>query len=250
MASIKKPKRKALTKRLERQIIVEAGGKCPWCNERVTAAEIEIHHIDEDRSNNVPDNLILTCRNHHGQIGAKLIPQWEVIVKKQLLCNPTVAERLGLVAKLKPQNAGATVNGDNYGINANEVKIEKVNFPRGSKGKRAAMPGLIEADADMRTYADYLVKRYIKWRKSGQVMDGRRFSPGSAHGILAEGFGSPSSVFLISQGRFFDWVARAQAKIDRTPFGRQNSSKGNRNYHTWEEHLAQRHGPKPRRRQN
>jgi hypothetical protein len=80
VAAPKKPKRKALTKKLERQVIVEAGGKCPWCSERVTAAEIEIHHIDEDRSNNELSNLILTCRNHHGQIGEKLIPHWEVIV--------------------------------------------------------------------------------------------------------------------------------------------------------------------------
>jgi hypothetical protein len=206
VAAPKKTKRKALTKKLERQVIVEAGGKCPWCSERVTAAEIEIHHIDEDRSNNEVSNLILTCRNHHGQIGEKLIPNWEVIVKKQLLCNPGVAERLGLNHP-KPAGPGPAIYGDNHGIAAKEVHIGTVKIGRQGKGKRAATPGLIEADPDMRTYATYLVKRYILWRKNGQVIDKRRFSPASAHGILAAGFGSPDSVLLIPQARFQDWGA-------------------------------------------
>jgi hypothetical protein len=40
----------------------------------------------------------------------------------------------------------------------------------------------------MRTYADYLVKKYIEWRKKGFAKDKRLFAAGSAHGILAEGF--------------------------------------------------------------
>lgn len=96
-------------------------------------------------------------------------------------------------------------------------------------------------DPDMRTYADYLVKRYIKWRKLSLKFDNRKFSPESAHGIPGEGFGSPSTVMMISQGRFLQWIVQAQTKIDRTIWGQNNP---HRNYHTWEEHLAQRHGSK------
>jgi hypothetical protein len=46
---------------------------------------------------------------------------------------------------------------------------------------------------------------------------------------------------MIPAHRFADWVPEAQKKIDNTIWGRQNP---HRNYHTWEEHLAQRHGPK------
>ena len=127
----------------------------------------------------------------------------------------------------------------NAGLAAHNMHIEKVQIPRNRKAKRVPIQGLIEADPDMRTYADYLVKRYIEWRKNGQRFDKRKFSPGSAHGILAEGFGSVSSVMLIPQHRFFEWVAQAQYKIDRTAFGKNNR---NRNFHTWEEHLALRHG--------
>jgi hypothetical protein len=135
---------------------------------------------------------------------------------------------------------------DNHGIAAHTVNVETVKMQRdgNTKGRREITPGLIEADPDMRTYADYLVKKYIDWRKKGEAIDKRPFSAGSAHGILGEGFGSPSSVFLIPQGRFHQWVAQAQAKIDGTAFGRNNKKRVGRNYHTWEEHLAERHGQK------
>jgi hypothetical protein len=136
--------------------------------------------------------------------------------------------------------AGFTMR-DNYGVAGQTVNVGTVNVrtARQSTSRRAVTPGLIEADPDMRTYAQYLVKRYIEWRIKGQRVDKRRFSPASAHGILAEGFGSPSSVFLIPQQRFDEWVRSAQRKIDRTAFGRINTQ---RNYHTWEEHLHERHG--------
>ena len=241
MAPPKRPKRKALTKRLERQVIVEARGQCPWCEKPVLAAEIEIHHIDGDRSNNSHENLILTCRNHHGQIGAQVIPLWEVIVKKQMLSNPQEMERLGFVPKSTSEPQPALVNGVNNGIAAQKVEIGTFNMPpRSFKGRREITPGLIEADPDMRTYANYLVKRYIDWRKKGEAIDGRPLKRGSAHGILAEGFGSPDSVLLIRQERFFAWVDQAKAKINRTTFGKINSSKGYPNFHSWEEHLEQR----------
>jgi hypothetical protein len=133
---------------------------------------------------------------------------------------------------------------DNYGVAGTTIHIDQLNMPRPqrSSGRREITPGLIEADPDMRTYADYLVKRYIDWRKKGQKIDRRQFSAGSAHGILGEGFGSPSSVFLIPQVSFQRWVASAQAKIDRTTWGKNNKF---RNYHTWEEHLKERHGSTP-----
>jgi hypothetical protein len=242
VAALKKPKRKALTKKLERQVIVEAGGKCPWCSERVTAAEIEIHHIDEDRSNNELSNLILTCRNHHGQIGAKLIPHWDVIVKKQLLCNPAVAERLGL-NNPKAAGPGPAIYGDNHGIAAKEVHIGTVKIGRQGKGKRATTPGLIEADPDMRTHANYLVKRYILCARTG-----RSSTNGASHRLphtesSRRASVLPGSVLLIPQKRFLEWVAQAQRKINGTVFGQQNRAKGNRNYHSWEEHLIERHGP-------
>ncbi|SRR6266404_9127125 len=242
MAIQPKPKRKGLTKSIERKVLLEAHGECPWCEKPVIPAEAEIHHIDGDRSNRAFENLVLTCRNHHGQIEAQLIPHWEVVLKKQLLSNPSVMERLKQSSKPSTPPAVQIVGGDNHGIAAQNVNIETLRMPRRhATARREITAGLIEADPDMRTYANYLVKRYIDWRKKSFPIDGRRFSPAAAHGILAEGFGSATSVLLIPQKRFVEWVKQAQAKIDRTTFGKINR-KSSRNYHSWDEHLAERRG--------
>jgi hypothetical protein len=141
-------------------------------------------------------------------------------------------------------DAGTTIQ-NNYGIAGTTVNIQEVKLPRSEakSGRREITPGLVEAEPDMRTYANYLVGRYIEWRKKSQSIDGRPFSAGSAHGILCEGFGS-QSVLLIPQSRFFDWVESAQAKIDRTTWGKINKKRVGKNYHAWEDHLKERHGNK------
>jgi hypothetical protein len=206
------------------------------CREWSTASH-EIHHIDEDRANSVKTNLILLCGTCHNKQKAGVISEADVRMWKRMA-------EAGALPRPKGQTPATAFNmRDNYGVNAG-VYIDELTMPRerGSKGRREITPGLVEADPDMRTYADYLVKRYIDWRKKGARIDKRFFSAGSAHGILGEGFGSPSSVLLIPQGRFDAWVTQAQAKIDRTTFGRINMSKRKRNYHTWAEHLMERRG--------
>jgi hypothetical protein len=234
-----KAARKKATKSLEHQIREECGQACvnPHCREWSTATH-ELHHIDQDRSNTVKSNLILLCASCHSKQHVGVISVADVMLWKRMAESGALPPPKGL-----PSRPGPTIQ-NNYGVAGTTVNINQLNMRRSgsSKGRRDITPGLIEADADMRTYANYLVGRYIEWRKKGQHIDKRRFLPGSAHGILGEGFGSPSSVLLIPQARFCDWVAKAQAKIDRTAWGRINKVRRGRNYHTWEEHLAERLG--------
>ena len=233
-----KPTRVRPTKSVEHQVREECGQACanPACREWSTASH-EIHHIDGDRANTIKENLILLCGTCHNKEKAGVISEADVRLWKRM------AEASALPPPKGQAPAAAFMMRDNLGINAFEVNIDTLKMQRegGSKQRREITPGLIEADADMRTYANYLVKKYIDWRKKGVAKDKRPFAAGSAHGILAEGFGSPSSVLLIPQERFHDWVLQAQAKIDRTTFGRNNKKWKGRNYHTWEEHLAERH---------
>jgi hypothetical protein len=234
--NVKSPRKKT-SKAVEHQVREECGQACanPTCREWSTATH-ELHHIDGDRANSERANLILFCSSCHGRQIAGLISEADVRLWKRMA-------EAGALPPPKGQITSSVTMRDNYGIAGQTVNVGTVNMKRESNAKkrREITPGLIEADPDMRTYADYLVKRYIEWRRKGQAIDGRRFSAGSAHGILAEGFGSPSSVLLIPQERFQDWLVQAQAKIDRTTFGRINSRRA-RNYHTWEEHLNGRHG--------
>lgn len=124
---------------------------------------------------------------------------------------------------------------------AGDENIVNVKVPRDSRGKSARdLPGTIGADTDMRTYAQYLVDKYIKCRLEGEKriqQYSRPFNPASAHGILGQGFGVTNSVYQISQSHFHDWVDSAQAKIRRTVFAKNLKHDI---FHSWEEHLRQR----------
>lgn len=228
-----------IAKAVEHQVREECGQACanPKCRAWSTAKH-QLHHIDGDRSHSSRENLILLCASCHGQQIAGIISEADVNLWKRM----GEAGALPPPSGQAPQHVAVLV-GDNYGIAAQNVTVGtvKVSRERRSTQRREVTPGLIEADPDMRTYATYLVAKYIEWRKKGQKIDGRNFSPGSAHSILSEGFGSPTSVLLIPQGQFQSWIAQAQRKIDRTTFGGINNSRGTRNYHSWEEHLVERH---------
>lgn len=229
-----KAQRKKPLKAVEHQVREECGQACvnPHCREWSTATH-ELHHIDGDRANSVRDNLVLMCVTCHRKQIAGLISEADVHLWKRM------AEAQALPPPKGQRPPGISMR-DNHGIAANVVNVETLNMKRASsRSRREITPGLIEADPDMRTYADYLVKRYIDWRKKGSAVDKRPFSPASTHGILGKGFGSPSSVMLIPQQRFEAWVKQTQSKIDHTAFGRING-KRQRNYHSWEEHLEQR----------
>lgn len=236
-----KPKRKTIPSALAHQVRDQCDGACanPSCREWNSSTH-EIHHIDGDRSNSTLENLILLCSNCHSKEQSGIITRQELEVWKG-------QAKLGrLPWPRQPLPAVAPIMGDNYGVIGSHVHIENltVKQPRRGSSKSPLIEGTIGANADMRDYANYLVKRYIKWRKMGieQGIDRRRFSPGSAPSILAEGFGS-QTVLMIPSHRFAEWLLAAQKKIDNTIWGKQNP---NRNYHTWEEHQQQRHQGKAR----
>ncbi|MGF1911910.1 HNH endonuclease [Vibrio kasasachensis] len=55
--------RPSLPAAIRRQVMTEAGHCCTvqHCNESI----VEVHHIDENRENNDPSNLIVLCDKHH-----------------------------------------------------------------------------------------------------------------------------------------------------------------------------------------
>ena len=234
-----KSKRTSIPKALQNQVCDQCGYACanPTCR-RLNTSSHQIHHVDEDPSHSVLENLILLCANCHADHHNGIISEAQVTTWKRM------AEHGYLPPPAGAPPSKAPMMRDNYGVAAENIRVENltVKTPRGKSGKTPPIPGTIGADADMRDYANYLVKKYIEGRKKGiaRGTDRRPFAPGSASTILSEGFGS-QTVLMIPAHRFADWVPEAQKKIDNTIWGRQNP---HRNYHTWEEHLAQRHGPK------
>lgn len=144
----------------------------------------------------------------------------------------TAKKRPSIIQK-QSGTGNVQIAGDENTVNVKVVRDSKGKSPRD-------LPGTIGADTDMRTYAQYLVDKYIKCRLEGEKriqQHKRPFNPGSAHCILGEGYGVTNSVYQISQSSFHEWVAAAQAKIRRTVFAKRLPHDI---FHTWEEHLRQR----------
>lgn len=53
--------------------------ECLICGYRIST---DVHHWDEDKNNNSPDNLILVCPNHHREIHLGLLIQESIINNK------------------------------------------------------------------------------------------------------------------------------------------------------------------------
>jgi hypothetical protein len=225
-----KPPRKTPTKALERRVIMEAGAKCPWCKAalKLKAAEIHIHHIDGDRSNTVFENLILTCRNHHGQIEARLIPEWEVRLKKTCLSNPATLERLGLESirsELKPRRKRVIerlIGGDNFGVAAKT--INNIGTLAGSitYQKTPANPiqvvGSLVTSVDHYGYVEYLIKRLSHYRSWRPGAAGPPDNPGAVRKIFERETGRLPKDFPLA--RFNDAVEYLLEKISNTALGR------------------------------
>lgn len=80
---------------IQQQVRIEARFACVICkNEAIT----EIAHIDDDRTNNDPSNLVLLCRNHHGLYDSGKIKRTEIKKLKKI-----AQEENDVLSQLKQQ---------------------------------------------------------------------------------------------------------------------------------------------------
>lgn len=234
-------------------MILEAGGRCPWCEDgkKLLASEAHIHHIDGDPSNTVLENLILTCRNHHGQIGDSLIPAWEVMLKKTCLSNPSTMERLGFKAS-QPEPAQkkrvkkSVVGGDNSGIAAGTIYntgtlAGTINVDQRPKGAVQVLGSLVTS-VNHYGYIEYLIKRlsyYRSWKPGG---GGPPDNPGAVRSIFEREMGRLPKDFPLE--RFDDAVEYLMGKLRRTILGKMGKAKVS-SFEAWKQKGSLRKSPMP-----
>jgi len=82
-----------------------------------------------------------------------------------------------------------------------------------------------------------LIKRYVDWRMKGieSGKDKRHFHPSMIHKWIQRDFGD--STYYVSQNRFVGLVENLQTLIDGTILGGIRRRSGERNYHSFEDHL-------------
>ena len=230
-----KDKRVKLPAVLRVKLIDEVRSHCPnpACG-KSGVRNLEAHHIDGDRSRTVDANLLMLCRNCHGEADNQLISRemvgfWKKLVAQGL--HPFLDDPSRKMAK----SEAPVVDGVNQGHAARHME-----FHYHDTKPPAELPGVgtIGADPQRRAYVYYLGQRYIEWRLKGktEMGDERDFSEDAAWSVIRKKLGfAPYKAGLES---FPTVVEVITAMIDQTVFGSLNASKGIRNYHTFEEHCA------------
>jgi len=223
-------KRLKLPKAVEKRIYQEAGSRCPFCAESEVTA-LEVHHVDENPSNNAAGNLLLVCSSCHSKITGGAISEADVRTKKR-----------ELEWSLRP--SGPMQAGVNVSINSSEFhgdiahNITKIVTPRPPRVKHPE--GSLGADLQKKGYVDYLIERYFEFRKADPSFGRRRpFSYAEIHKTIQKEFGHKT--FFMPVQLFDRLVEFLQFRIDRTILGKRNGANGVASYHSFQEHL-QRHG--------
>lgn len=214
--------------RTQKRIFQEANSSCAFCAQSEVAT-LQIHHIDENPTNNDLGNLLLVCANCHTKITAKIISYSEVVNKKNEL-----QERSNKISVSPPAVVVSITKSSFKGdIAQNITKITSPKAPR-----IVHPPGSLGADLEKRSYIDYLIKRYWDYRKA-DASHGRRtkgFSHGVLHSNIQRRFGYKT--FFMPVAMFPHLSDYLKSMIDNTILGRRNCANGNNNYHIYEEHLS------------
>ena len=135
----------------------EIDSVCPFCVSQ-DVGHFEIHHIDENPSNNILENLILICPTCHSKITKGDIPPIEVQEKKiELLLNPRIKETSETRTIIDVNgNLGNVIVGNNNILNIKNL---------GKKENIRGAHGTIGSDSLKAVYIGYLKARYDTYLK-------------------------------------------------------------------------------------
>jgi len=211
------------------RLLQEVSGICPFCGLELIGS-LQIHHIDRNSSNTVDANLMAVCGSCHDQLTKHLIPDSEVIWRKKALENKVHPGRR--------QQAGMNITAtDNRGGVIAQEFHGKVVFEGERKSAPIILSGSIADNPPQYRYIEYLIKRLTDFRDTGKSYGQRRtgtLHTGVTRKILANEFGNLPKDLPIE--KFVEIVEALKAKIDNTALGRNNNSRGIRNYHSFDEH--------------
>jgi len=233
--SRKRPKqRKAIPALLSKKLYQEVANHCPFCD-IADVAVLEIHHIDEDPSNNKIENLIVVCGNCHSKITRGEISPADVHTKKMEVfwtnrTQPRQAE--------KSQRQSVSVNA---GSISDSIIANTVNLGRKRSPRMQYPADSVGADTIKKGYIDYLIKRYFDYRKADvSYGSSRPFSHAEIHSTIQRKF--KAKTFFIHVSRFEGLCDYIKSRVDQTIQGKRNRSRGIQNYDSFERYEAEQMG--------
>lgn len=135
----------------------EIDSTCPFCM-NTDVGHFQVHHIDENPSNNDVENLLMLCPCCHSKITKGDIPQVKVRgIKRALLDAGDVRRR---PASTQTNNFQGSVENSVVGI-GNKVTIKTIR----KAPKQKYPPGCIGFDVVKANYISYLIRRYHDFKE-------------------------------------------------------------------------------------
>jgi hypothetical protein len=204
----------------------EVGSTCPFCDSQ-EVGHFEIHHIDDNPSNNDILNLILICPTCHSKITKGDIAPIDVKERKiKLLMNPKKENNKGHSISIGKINSA--VIGDNNKVTIKQTKKTMVRYPEGCVG----------FDQHKANYVSNLIKRYNEFKADEVGKDRVNYAQFASHLKKQFKIGPSRTIYNVPIERFEELVAYIQKRIDGTRLAKR-LGRGHKNYSTFDEYLVQ-----------
>lgn len=205
----------------------EIQSQCPFC-ENDEVGHFEIHHIDEDPSNNDTANLLLLCPICHSKITKGDISMADTYKKKISLVtgDPPWADRAKNPVTIN-NNSGNTVVGNNNHVAIKQIrKTVKQKYPEGCIG----------FDSVKANYISHLIGRYNDYKEYEVGKGNVNYAVFSAHLKKQYKIGPTRTILNLPIEKFEELAAYIQKRIDGTMLAK--TKRGSKNYSTFLEYVA------------
>lgn len=188
------------------------------------------HHIIDSEISKYPVEKLLQIKREHETSGVPMIWRNFDDIFRQVTTKVSVTQVIN--------NSGQVAVNSPNAIVAQNVTFKATN----SKVVFAPPVGTLGANAKMTSYIKYLIDRYNHYLKLDPTKPGRGKYPAFQQSLKKE-FGQWQ---MVDESRFEEVVTYLKGRIDKTYFGRNIKSRGNPNYHSFEEHGQRKKGkPSP-----
>lgn len=200
---------------------------CPFCN-NTDVGHFEIHHIDENPSNNEMANLILLCPLCHSKITKGDIIQLDVLKKK-----------ISLIQGIKTGKSGNYEVNYNGSINTAVVgNNNKISIKQSKSPIKPKYPeGCIGFDTKKANYISYLIGRYNEYKEYEVGKQNMKYGVFGAALKKQFKIGPTRTIYHLSIDRFDELVNYIHKRINGTTLAKIKG-KEHKNFRSFDEYLT------------
>jgi hypothetical protein len=215
---IKIPKENKVRAELQKEI----RSVCPFCDNN-DVGHFQIHHIDEEPSNNTMNNLLLVCPNCHSKITKGDITADEVAKRKNGLESNNQGLRSAKVVNFNSKVATSII-GDNNTITIKNTHSSKQKYP----------PGCIGYETVKANYISHLIGRYNEYKEYDLGKGNVKYAVFFSHLKKQYKIGPTRTIYHLPAQKFDELVEYIQYRINNTMLAKVKGSR-HRNYSTFDE---------------